>query len=1225
MTSRFLQELDRRVLVFDGAMGTSIHKHDLTVEGDYCGCENCTDILVKSRPDVIQSIHESFLAVGADCVETDTFGANKLVLAEFDLTDKAFELNKLAVDVARAACKKHHTSDRPRFVVGSMGPGTRLITLGNTHWEAMFESYREQARGLLAGEPIAGGRAGCDAFVIETCQDILQIKCAINAVLAALRERDLTPADVPIMVSVTIETTGTMLMGTTIEAAAAALRQYPIVSLGLNCATGPTEMTEHVRWVGRYFGGESGIAGVKRRVSVLPNAGLPVLVEGRTEYPLKPAPFADALLRFVEEDGVDMVGGCCGTTPEHIKMLADGIAELQRARAGSGSRAGLPQRQTPAPAVTSLYSPTEYRQDNSILIVGERMNASGSKKFKQLLEAEDWDGIISLAREQVRHDSAHVLDLNVDYAGRDNARDMAEIVKRVVRQVDAPLMLDSTQIKTIEAGLRHAGGKCIINSANFEDGEHKFDRVCELARTYGAALVIGSIDEDKEASMARTADRKLSIALRAHGRATRVHGLDPADLLFDPLVLPISTGMESDRRSGLETIEGVRRISEALPRCQTTVGLSNVSFGLKPAARVVLNSVFMHELQQAGLTSAILHFSKILPRNKIEARQWDAALDLIYDRRREGFDPLQAFVELFKDAGASGAGADKKEKRLLSLEERLQAHIIDGEKQGLIETLDEARAKYSPLEIINDHLLGGMKVVGELFGSGQMQLPFVLQSAEVMKMAVSHLEQFMEKLDTQSKGRIVLATVKGDVHDIGKNLVDIILSNNGYTVYNLGIKQPIGAIVDKWKETGAEAIGMSGLLVKSVNVMEENLHELNALGIDIPILLGGAALTRHYCEGHLRGLYKGQVFYGKDAFEGLSTMDHISDGTTETLRVEINDRLGKRSKAEELIAKSRAEQGRRQEAFAASKGEPGAGVALADRVRSDVGVLDESQVPSPPFWGSRIVTDIDLNHVYPFINPVALFRGQWQMKKGALSDADYEALLDDKIKPIFESLKARCRDEGILRPAVAYGYFPCNADGDDLVVYSPSQREGAGGRAQDFQPPFDNRGLREIERFRFPRQSDKRRLCISDFFAPVDSGRADVLALHCVTMGSRASEVTRKLFESDDYTNYLYLHGLSVESAEALAEFWHKRIRQELGIAGDDSPRMRELFTQHYRGSRYSFGYPACPDMSDQDRLWKLIDPTRIGCRLTENWQIDPEQSTSAIVVHHPEAKYFNV
>jgi 5-methyltetrahydrofolate--homocysteine methyltransferase len=1207
--SRFVQELSKRVLVFDGAMGTSIYKQDLSVEKDYCGCENCTDILAKTRPDVIQGIHESFLAVGADCVETDSFGANKLVLAEFDLTDQTFELAKAAANVARAACKKHSTSDKPRFVIGSMGPGTKLITLGNTGWAAMLDSYREQVRGLLAGEPAPWGKAGVDALIIETCQDILQVKCAINAAIEALKERGLTTDDVPIMASVTIETTGTMLVGTSIEAAATALAGYPILSLGLNCATGPTEMAEHIHWLGKHWRGGS------RIVSVMPNAGLPVLVEGRTEYPLTPQPFADALQKYIEQDGVGIVGGCCGTTPEHIAQV---VKAVESARKHASRSTSAPKSDGMEAAVTSLYSPVPYKQDNSFLIVGERMNASGSKKFKQLLEAEDWDGIISLAREQVRHDGAHVLDLNVDYAGRDNARDMAEIVKRVVRQVDAPLMLDSTQLKTVEHGLRHAGGKCIINSANFEDGEHKFDEVFRQAKTCGAAVVVGSIDEDKEASMARTADRKLAIAQRAYRRAVDVHGMNPADLMFDPLVLPISTGMESDRRSALETIEGVRQITRAMPACQTTVGLSNVSFGLKPAARVVLNSVFLHELREAGLTSAIVHMSKILPKNKIPAEQWQAAMDLVYDRRSvakggtglpegkpETFDPLSHFVELFKDA--EGPTSAKKEKKAQTIEERLRSHIIDGEKQGIIDSLDEARRKYTPLIIINDHLLDGMKTVGELFGSGQMQLPFVLQSAEVMKMAVAHLETFMEKVEGQTKGKIVLATVKGDVHDIGKNLVDIILSNNGYTVYNIGIKQPIAAIVDKWKETKADAIGMSGLLVKSVNVMEDNLKELNTLGVDVPVLLGGAALTRHYCEGTLRNVYEGAVFYGKDAFEGLSTMDRIVSDQTDALNSEIESRLGKRTKAEELIAKTRAEQGRKQDAFEAAKS---GGVATLDQpptVRSDVEVLPSSRIPTPPFWGSRVMNDLDLGQIYNFINPIALFRGQWQVKKGALSDADYEHLLEDKIQPIFEKLKAKCLEERILQPAVVYGFFPCNADGDDLVVYDAETQ------------------TREIERFRFPRQSDKRRLCISDFFLPVESGRRDVLALHCVTMGKRASEEAQKLFQANDYTNYLYLHGLGVETAEALAEFWHKRIRQELGIAGEDSPRIKELFTQHYRGSRYSFGYPACPDMSDQDKLWKLIDPTRIGCVLTENWQIDPEQSTSAIVVHHPEAKYFNV
>ena len=1191
-SSLFLDTLAKRHLVFDGAVGTATHAADLDVARDYWGKENCPEILVKSRPELIQGIHESFLAVGADVVETDTFGGMPHVLAEFELADEAFELNKTAAELARAACEKFSTSDKPRFVAGSMGPGTKLITLGNIDWDGMFSSYREQARGLLAG--------GVDLFIVETCQDLLQIKCVLNAALAALEERGLSPQRVPIMVSVTIENTGTMLLGTEIAAAATALAGYPICSLGLNCATGPVEMRDHVKWLGRHWG---------RAISVMPNAGLPVLVEGRTEFPLQPEPFAEAMERFVAQDGVRLIGGCCGTKPEHVRRLVEVAARhgaaKARGRAGGAASGRTDERageqgedEAALPSgVTSLYSVTDYRQDNSILIIGERMNASGSRAFKRLLEAEDWDGIVSLAREQVRHDGAHVLDVNVDYAGRDNARDMADVVRRVVRQVNVPLMLDSTQARTIEAGLRHAGGKCIINSANFEDGEEKFDNFCRLAKTHGAALVIGSIDEDKENSMARTAERKLAIARRAFERATRRHGLSPEDLLFDPLVLPISTGMESDRRSALETIEGVRRISGALPGSQTTVGLSNVSFGLSPAARVVLNSVFLHELRAAGLTSAILHFSKILPKNKIPDDQWSAALELIYDRRAEGVDPLQKFIELFKDA-AGAATAKKRTLADLSVEERLRAHIVDGEKDGLEATIGQALERYKPLDIINDHLLDGMKTVGELFGSGKMQLPFVLQSAEVMKAAVGRLEPLMDRVEGASKGSIVLATVQGDVHDIGKNLVDIILSNNGYTVHNLGIKQPVAEIIKAWKEKKADAIGMSGLLVKSVTVMEENLRELNAQGLTPRVLLGGAALTRHYCEGHLRNVYRGEVFYGRDAFDGLRTMDVISNGDTRVLHEEVVARLAKRSDAEESINQSRIAK------LAAANSGGNAAPAAAERVRSNVAT--DVAVPRAPFWGTRVVETIDPGDVYPFINPVALFRGQWQVKKGAMSDAEYDAFVEDKIVPVFEAWKERCRRERILTPRVVYGYFPCNSDGNDLVIWEPGER-------------------RERLRFHFPRQADKRRLCISDFFRPVDSGETDVIGMSCVTVGERATEEARKLFQANNYTDYLYLHGLSVEAAEGLAEYWHKRMRQELGIAGDDSPKIRELFTQKYRGSRYSFGYPACPNLADQEKLFALLEPRRIGCELTENWQIDPEQSTSAIVVHHPEAKYFSV
>jgi len=1190
----FLELLDQRVVFMDGAMGTSIHKLDLDLERDYLGKENCTEVLVLTRPDAIRTIHEEYLAAGADAVETDTFGAMPHVLCEFDLVDQCREINVKACQLAREACDKYATPENPRFVVGSMGPGTKLISLGQVDWDTLYASYHEQAKGLIEG--------GADVILMETCQDILMIKCALNAVLDAMEEMGIKPAvtaeenasgGLPIMVQVTIENTGTMLTGTEIAAAAHVLAGYPIMSIGMNCATGPEDMAEHIKFLGRHW---------PKHISILPNAGLPTLVAGETVYPLGPEPFGLTMSKFVDRFGLSIVGGCCGTTPEHIAATRKAV----------GERLADSQTKKPlTPSVTSLYAPTDYRQDLSLLNVGERCNSSGSRKFKRLLESEDWDEIVSLGREQMREGS-HVLDVNVDYAGRDNARDMYEVVSRLVRQVDAPLMLDSTQPKTIEAGLRAAGGKCLINSGNLEDGEAKLAEMCGLARKYQAGLVLGTIDEDPEEAMARTADRKIAIAKRMYDLAVNTHGLKPQDLMFDPLVLPISTGMDKDRRSGLETIEGVRRIAEQLPECQTTVGLSNISFGLKPAARQVLNSVFLFELQQAGLTSAIVHVSKILPKARIPDEQWDAALDLIYNRAADEpveladgattTDPLQIFINLFPDdASVQTMKVDIAE---LPLEERLQKHIIDGEKKALDTTLDEALTKYKPLEIVNDHLLAGMKVVGELFGSGQMQLPFVLQSAEVMKMAVAHLEPHMEKVEGSTKGSIVLATVRGDVHDIGKNLVDIILTNNGYTVYNIGIKQPITAILDKWNETQADAIGMSGLLVKSVNVMEENLNEMNTQGILPPVLLGGAALAKNYCEGHLRSTYNGSVFHGKDAFEGLRLMDYIATGRADELNAEIDARNIERESKQEKIDALKA----KSDTASEEASSPGTAV-LSAPVRSP-SVATDTDIPAPPFWGDRVVEDIDLDTVYAYINTNALFKTQWQFVRGDRDTKTYNGQLKYEVEPIFDRLKQQLREDNVLTPKVTYGYFPCNSDPEnpnDLVVFDPEDHD------------------KEIERFTFPRQDIRKKLCISDYFAPLGSGKKDVLPVQCVTMGTKVSEVAGELFKANNYSEYLYVHGMGVECAEALAELWHKRIRQEMGIATDDAGKITQLFTQKYRGSRYSFGYPACPDMSHQDILWRLMDPTRIGCVLTENWQIDPEQSTSAIICHHPQAKYFNV
>jgi 5-methyltetrahydrofolate--homocysteine methyltransferase len=1088
------------------------------------------------------------------------------------MADRVFENNVAACQIARRACDKYETADRPRYVVGSIGPGTKLLTLGHTDWDTMLDSYTEQVRGLLAG--------GADVLLIETQQDMLVVKCVIAACNAAFAEAGWR---LPIMVQASFDLNGgqSMLTGTLPEGFVATFDAFAEVDvLGVNCAFGPPELTETVRFISENW---------KGMVSALPNAGLPIMVDGKSVFPMNPTDFTKGMIRFVSEFGVGIVGGCCGTMPEHLKMLCDAVKDLQP----------KPRTVVRKPQISSLVSAVDVRQDKSYLIVAERTNTNGSRQFKRLLQAEDWDGLVSMARDEMREGS-HMLDVCVDFVGRDGVRDMHEVVRRYVNSIDAPLMLDSTNPKVMEAGLKLAGGRCILNSMNLEEGEEKLADICRLAKKYGAAVVAGTIDEDKINAMARTAERKISIAKRIRDLAVK-HGLREEDLMFDPLVLPISTGIEEDRRNALETIEGTRRISQELPNCHTVVGLSNVSFGLKPSARVVLNSAFLHELREAGLTGAIVHVSKILPKNRIPDEQWNAALDLIYDRRREGFDPLTHFIGLFPESG------DRVVEATLAvsapIEERLRRHIIDGEKRNLISDLDEARGTYSPLAIINDHLLEGMKVVGDLFGSGQMQLPFVLQSAETMKAAVAHLEQFMEKSEGSTKGKIVLATVKGDVHDIGKNLVDIILTNNGYTVYNLGIKQPVTDILKAAKMHAADAIGMSGLLVKSVAVMRENLEEMNAAGVAVPVLLGGAALTRDYAVNDLANLYKGKLFYCKDAFAGLDTMDSIVGG-----------------KLEIAFEKQQAE-GQRRQVLRETK----AYVPDVSNLPAKSDVRTDNPVPMPPFWGRREVKDIPLDQVFAYINPNALFLGQWDFKKKGLSDEDYERMLDEKARPLFAELQKRAVAEKLLEPKVVYGYFPVQSDGDDLIVYHTEEFVGCDcgkhgpGKLQPTAP------AREWLRFSFPRQNTKRRLCIADFFRGKSTGEFDVLGVQLVTVGDRAAELAQELFKANKYQDYLFLHGFGVESAEGLAELWHKRMRQELGYGSEDAPKISQLFQQGYRGSRFSFGYGACPSLEDRTKIIELLKPESIGVVLSENYMLVPEQSTDAIVVHHPQAKYFDV
>jgi 5-methyltetrahydrofolate--homocysteine methyltransferase len=1182
--SDFLKTIQERIVVFDGAMGTNLHAQNLTLE-DFGGpqFEGCPEYLLISKPSAVEKVHADFLAVGCDVIETDSFGGTPIVLAEYQIAHLAYELNLKAAQLARRVASDFSTKERPRWVAGSMGPGTKLPTLGQVSFLDIKAAYREQARGLLDG--------GADLLIVETCQDVLQLKAALMSIFEEFKA---SRRRVPVIAQVTIEQPqGTMLLGTEISAALAAIEPFPVDVFGMNCATGPKQMAEHVRYL---------CDNSKFPVSVIPNAGIPDNVGGHAVFRETPESLSADLLHFARDLGVSIVGGCCGTTPAHLKAVIEAVQNVTPRR----------REVSLTPACSSLYIQQPYRQDTSFLIVGERVNASGSKKMRDLLKEEDWDGLVSLARAQER-EGAHVLDVNVDYVGRDGVRDMHELAPRLVSQVRLPLMLDSTEWEKMEAGLQHAGGKCILNSTNYEDGEPRFSKVIGLAREYGASVVVGTIDEE---GMARAAGRKFEIAKRAYAQATGELGLPAHDIFFDPLALPISTGIEEDRRNALETIEGIRRIKAELPGCFTLLGVSNISFGLNPPSRVVLNSVFLHDAVEAGLDAAIVNASKIVPLNRIGARELEVARELIYDRRQfDGevctYDPLTEFTKLFEGVSTKSARQDTSD---LPVEERLKLHIIDGEKQRLEDDLRLALESYSALDIINEILLEGMKVVGDLFGSGQMQLPFVLQSAEVMKASVRFLEPLMEKKGgATAKGTMVLATVKGDVHDIGKNLVDIILTNNGYRVVNLGIKQPIENILHGFEEHGADAIGMSGLLVKSTLVMKENLDILNERGITIPVVLGGAALTRRYVEEDLKSVYKGDLYYAKDAFDGLHIMDALIAGGSAGAQVSKaaaanaassngSSAVAGGEEAEELVGED-AKHGVQRPARPPRLPRAAAG-DTTHTTRSDVS--PDAPVPRAPFYGSRVVEDVALEDVFAFVNETALFKGQWQFKQGRRSAEDYGALVTAKVRPVYDKLKEHSRRERLLTPRVVYGYFPCQSEGNDLVVYQDDERT-------------------ERVRFTFPRQPAGKRLCLADYFAAKDSGRVDVVAFQLVTVGRRASEYAQELFKADNYAEYLYFHGLSVESAEALAELWHKRVRAELGLAGRDAPELAKLFHQGYQGSRFSFGYPACPDLEDQVKLFELLDPTRIDVELSDEFQLVPEQSTSAIIVHHEEAKYFSI
>ena len=1184
MKSLFLDRLhhpSRPVIVFDGAMGTNLQVQNLTAE-DFGGkeYEGCNEYLVHTKPEAVALVHRGFLEAGADVIETDTFGAASIVLAEYDLADKAYYLNKTAASLAKGIAAEFSTPEKPRFVAGSIGPGTKLPTLGHIDFDTLTAAFAEQAEGLYDG--------GVDLFIVETCQDVLQIKSALNAIEEVFKKKG---DRIPLMVSVTMEATGTMLVGSDISAALAILQPYPIDILGLNCATGPDRMAEHIKYLSEHS---------PFVVSCVPNAGLPENIGGHAHYKLTPIELKMALMRFVEDFGVQVIGGCCGTRYDHIRELSEiGKTLTPKIREISWE-----------PSAASIYTAQPYEQENSFLIVGERLNASGSKKCRDLLNAEDWDGLVAMAREQVR-EGAHILDVNVDYVGRDGVRDMKELVSRVVTNATLPLMLDSTEWEKMEAGLKVAGGKCLLNSTNYEDGEPRFYQVLEIAKKYGAGIVIGTIDED---GMARTADQKFAIAQRAYNAAV-AYGIPAQEIFFDTLALPISTGIEEDRKNGKATIESIRRIRQELPGCHVILGVSNISFGLNPAARQVLNSMFLHEAMQAGMDSAIVSPNKILPLAKIDPKHQEICYKLIYDLREfDGeicvYDPLGELTTVF--AGKT-TKRDRTEDANLPVEERLKQHIIDGERIGLDIQLAKALETYPPLQIINTFLLDGMKVVGELFGSGQMQLPFVLQSAETMKAAVAYLEPHMEQSESgdNSKGTFIIATVKGDVHDIGKNLVDIILSNNGYRVINLGIKQPVDNIIDAYEKHKADCIAMSGLLVKSTAFMKENLEVFNQRGITVPVILGGAALTPKFVHEDCQNTYKGKVVYGKDAFSDLHFMDKLmpakSAGNWEDLQgfldeTEKGNGAVKSAKTSEEIA---VEDAKKKAKLAIP--------AVIDTRRSEAVAIDIDR-PNPPFWGTQLLRpeDIPFEEIFWHLDLQALVAGQWQFRKPKdQSREEYDAFLAETVYPILEEWKHKIITEKLLHPQAIYGYFPCQAEGNSLHLYNPEIMNNG----QDVSTPAAT--------FTFPRQKSARRLCIADFFAPKESGKIDVFPMQVATVGEIATESAQKLFANNQYTDYLYFHGLAVQTAEAVAEWTHARIRRELGFASEEPDNIRDMLAQRYRGSRYSFGYPACPNMADQYKQLELLKCDRINLYMDESEQLYPEQSTTAIITYHPAAKYF--
>ncbi len=1149
-----------QVIVLDGAMGTTLQQAALSVD-DFQGLDGCNEILVASRPDVISSVHAGFFAAGCDVAETNTFGANGVVLSEYGIPERTEELNLIAARLACDVAAQFSTPDRPRYVLGSIGPGTRLPSLGHISFDDLSAAFRPQILGLMKG--------GVDALCIETCQDLLQTKAAIDAAHSAFAAEG---RRLPIFISVTIESTGTMLVGSDMQTAITALWHMGIDVLGLNCATGPAEMKRHVEHLSQ-FG--------PQHIMAMPNAGLPENVDGEIVYTLTPEGFADWVEGFVLDNQVGIVGGCCGTTTAHLKALADRVY----GRPAPKRKAALPPR-----AVASLFQSVPLVQEPAPLLVGERTNANGSKVFRNQLLAGDLEGMLDVAREQERG-GAHLLDVCVAYVGRDEQTDMADFLAPLVRTNRLPIAIDSTDPAVIEAALKHCGGRCVINSINLEDGTDRFDRIAALARRFGAALIALVIDETE---MAMTTPRKVAVAERILERCTQKHGLAESDLIFDMLTFTVASGDPATRRSAIETLDAIQEFKSRHPDVFTILGVSNVSFGLKPAARKVLNSVFLHMAVERGLDQAIVNARGILPLYRIDEAQRAAATALLLADDSRG-DPLGAFMALF-DSASESKPKDRRAPR--SPREAVHRAVVDGSQKGLFDHLDALMAQgLPPVTIINDILIAAMQEVGDLFGTGQMQLPFVLQSAEVMKAAVGHLEPHMEKGEAGNRGTLVIATVKGDVHDIGKNLVDIIVSNNGFKVVNLGTKVEIEAMLKACKEHQADALGMSGLLVKSTVIMKENLEEMRRRGVALPVLLGGAALNRSFVEGNLREIYGPDVHYCLDAFQGLRTLQALTgERATSGPASDIDsDPLNRpRAESSRVISLETPKRDDRPTVYGADAG--GGDVLPPPPIDTSIAV------PVPPFFGSRVLTDIPLPEVFDLLNETTLFRGQWRYRRGTLSAKEYQALVDQQVRPTLARFKRRCMDEGLLAPQAVYGYYRARSEGPKVRLFDGADQE--------------------VAAFIFPRKKTAPHHCIADY---IRTDGTDVMGLFVVTVGRTVVEEVTRLYEANHYQDYLHLHGLAVESAEATAEWLHKLMRSQLGFTQEDQRGLQAMVQQGYRGSRYSFGYPACPNLADQRPLFHLLQPERIGVALTESDQMDPEVSVSALVIHHPQAKYFNL